>query len=357
MDPTDTAALRAQLQELMGAELEIEEELGRGGMAVVFAARDPSLERRVAVKMLLPRFAFEADVAHRFLREGRTMASLEHPHVVSVYGVRGNEGTSAILMQYVDGRTLEEALARKRQLPLDLGLRVLAQVASALQHAHERGVVHRDVKPANVLIDRRVNAFVSDFGIARRADGTATTMTGLVLGTSQFMSPEQRAGERVTAAADQYALGVMAYELLTGRPPFTGALDEMIRGHMLHAPAPLRSVRPEIPEAVDGLVLRMLAKAPEERWPSLDYATQLCGALAPGVDAALRLTPSMPVTPVASMVPVSPEAVRRSGEPVSAPAPDRPRPDRRHRWRGALVTVLVLGGVLVLAWLATGWGS
>ena len=338
MDPTDTDALRAQLQALLGGELELEEELGRGGMAVVFAARDPSLERRVAVKMLLPRFAFEADVAHRFLREGRTMASLEHPHVVSVYGVRGNATTSAIIMQYVDGRTLEEALARKAQLPLDLGMRVLAQVSSALQHAHERGVVHRDVKPANVLIDRRVNAFVSDFGIARRADGTATTMAGLVLGTSHYMSPEQRAGERVTEAADQYALGVMAYEVLTGRAPFIGRLDEVIRGHMLDAPPPLRSLRPEIPEAVDALVLRMLAKAPQDRLPTLDHATQLWGELAPGVDVALRLTPSIAATPVAA------------GAAVPQPAPVAAATTTRVRSRAVVVAALLFGVTAAVLW-------
>ncbi len=348
----DSETLRAQLQKLFGTELVIEGELGRGGMAVVYGAMDPSLERRVAVKMLLPQYAYEEDVARRFLREGRTMASLEHPHVVSVYGVRGDAWSSAIVMQFVEGRTLEAALARAGLIPLDLGMRLLAQIASALQHAHEMGVVHRDVKPANVLIDRRVNALVSDFGIARRDDGTSTTMTGMVLGTSHYMSPEQRAGERVMPAADQYALGVMAFEVLTGRAPFVGRIDEVIRGHMTEPPPSLRGIRPEIPERVEQLVLRMLAKDPELRWPSLVQATMVLGEFAPGVDVSMRLTPSVSVTPVEARGPTSAPG---STAQWQAMAPPSGRSSASSPWattRNAVIAAVVLVvATALLTWL------
>lgn len=284
----DSDALRTQLQALFGSELIIEQELGRGGMAAVFLAFDPALERRVAIKMLLPEIAGDQDVAERFLREGRTVASLQHPNVVSVYSVRGGQGTNAIVMQFVDGRSLDTVVSAQRLLPLQAAGLILSQVSAGLQHAHERGVIHRDVKPANVLISRDGRAVVSDFGIARRNDGSASTKTGMVLGTWDYMSPEQRSGERVMPATDQYALGVMAFELLTGTLPFTGDLGAVMRAHMLNDPPSLRGLRAEIPLAVESLVLRMLAKAPEDRWPTLYDAQRILGTLTPDTGSTTR---------------------------------------------------------------------
>ena len=285
-EPSDH--LRARLQALFSTELIIEQELGRGGMAAVFLAFDPALERRVAIKMLLPEIAGDQDVAERFLREGRTVASLQHPNVVSVYAVRSGRGTNAIVMQFVDGRSLDTVVSAQRLLPLQAAGLILSQVSAGLQHAHERGVIHRDVKPANVLISRDGRAVVSDFGIARRNDGSAATKTGMVLGTWDYMSPEQRSGERVMPATDQYALGVMAFELLTGTLPFTGDLGAVMRAHMLNTPPSLRGLRPEIPLAVEALVLRMLAKAPEDRWPTLNDAQRVLGALTPDTGSTTR---------------------------------------------------------------------
>ena len=183
--------LRERVQELFGADLDIERELGRGGMGAVFAAFDPALQRRVAVKVLLPEIANDRAMADRFLREARTVASLQHPHVVTVYAVRSGEGVHAIVMQFVDGRSLDAVLADRGKLPLHLAGIILAEAAAGLQHAHDRGVIHRDVKPANVLVDHDGRATVSDFGIARRESGPRTTETGLVVGTWAYMSPEQ----------------------------------------------------------------------------------------------------------------------------------------------------------------------
>ena len=261
--------LRDKLQALMGNELEVERELGRGGMAAVYAAFDPALQRRVAVKVLLPDIADDHGMADRFLREARTVASLQHPHVVTVYGVRSGEGVQAILMQFVEGRSLDVVIAERGRLPLSIIGLLLAQAADGLQHAHDRGVVHRDVKPANVLIDREGRAIVSDFGIARRDKGPRTTGTGMVVGTWAYMSPEQRSAQSITPATDQYAFGVMAFELLTGQLPFNGTPSEMLRSHMVDPVPSLRALRPEVSANVEAMVRKMLAKAPEDRWPTM----------------------------------------------------------------------------------------
>ena len=278
----DSEELRARLRTLFGDELRIDRELGRGGMAAVFLAYDPGLERQVAVKLLLPDVSVHSDVVERFLREARTVAALQHPHIVTVYGVRSRDDAHAIVMQFVEGMSLDTLVAEQGAVPPAQAARMLSQVAAGLQHAHDRGVVHRDVKPANVLVDDQGNAYVTDFGIARRNDGAIVTKTGLVLGSWDYMSPEQRAGERVTASADQYAFGVMAFEVFTGRLPFPGTPAEVIRGHM-ETPAPsLRAVVPELTPAIDALIARMLAKDPDHRWPSLAEARQRLDELAEG---------------------------------------------------------------------------
>ena len=280
MTEPSSEALRARLQRLFGAEFVIDRELGRGGMAAVFVAHDPALQRSVGIKLLLPQFADDSSIADRFLREGRAMASLDHPNVVAAYAVRSGAGTNAIVMQYVDGASLEQRLKREPAMPVSAAADLLAQVAAGLQHAHSRGIVHRDIKPGNVLVDSHGHARVSDFGIARRDDGQDLTKTGLVLGTTDYMSPEQRSGECVTAATDQYALGVMAYEVFCGRLPFEGTPLDVIRGHMSEAPPSLRSMRADIPPHIDAVVARMMAKAPEDRWPSMQPVVDAFTALA-----------------------------------------------------------------------------
>jgi tRNA A-37 threonylcarbamoyl transferase component Bud32 len=271
--------LRDQLRALFGGEIDIERELGRGGMAVVYAGFDTQLQRRVAVKVLLPDIANDRSMADRFLREARTVAALQHPHVVTVYSVRSRDGVDAIVMQFVEGRSLDAVLQDGRALPLPVAGMLLAQAAAGLQHAHDRGVIHRDVKPANVLIDHDGRAIVSDFGIARRDHGPRTTETGLVVGTWAYMSPEQRTADAITPATDQYALGVMAFELLTGQLPYTGSPGEMLRAHMHDPPPSVRALRPEVSPAVDALVQRMMAKAPDDRLPSLRDAERVFQSL------------------------------------------------------------------------------
>jgi serine/threonine protein kinase len=273
--------LRHLLQQLFCADLEFERELGRGGMGAVFSAFDPILQRRVAVKALLPEVASDRGMAERFLGEARTVAALQHPHVVTVYSVRSGNGVHAIVMEFIEGRSLDAILRDRGQLPVPLAGMLLSQSAAGLQHAHDRGVIHRDVKPANVLIDHDGRAIVSDFGIARRESGPRLTDTGLVFGTWAYMSPEQRTGDTLTPATDQYALGVMAFELLAGRLPFEGTVAEVLRAHMTAPPPSLRSIRPDVPVALENLINRMLAKNPSERWPSLREAERTFGTLVP----------------------------------------------------------------------------
>jgi serine/threonine protein kinase len=273
--------LRDRLQQLFGADLEFERELGRGGMGAVFSAFDPVLQRRVAVKALLPEVATDPGMAERFLGEARTVAALQHPHVVTVYAVRSGSGVHAIMMEFIEGRSLDAILRDRGQLPVPLAGMLLSHAAAGLQHAHDRGVIHRDVKPANVLIDHDGRAIVSDFGIARWESAPRLTDTGLVFGTWAYMSPEQRTGDALTPATDQYALGVMAFELLTGRLPFEGTVAEVLRAHMTAPPPSLRSIRADVPVALENLINRMLAKNPSERWPSLKEAERTFGTLVP----------------------------------------------------------------------------
>jgi len=274
-------SLRDSLQALFGRELEIQDELGRGGMAAVYAAFDPALQRRVAVKVLLPEMAAETGMSSKFLQEARTVASLQHPHVVTVYGVRAGDDVQAIVMQFVEGRSLDTVLKGKPRLPIPVAALILAQAASGLQHAHDRGIIHRDVKPANVLLDHDGRAIVSDFGIARRDTAPRTTATGFVIGTWSYMSPEQRSALAVGPATDQYAFGVMAFEILTGDLPFKGTIQEVLMAHLESPPPSLRERRPEIPPAIEALVLRMLAKHPNDRYPSLRDAERAFRALVP----------------------------------------------------------------------------
>jgi tRNA A-37 threonylcarbamoyl transferase component Bud32 len=274
--------LRESLQALFGRELEIQDELGRGGMAAVYAAFDPALQRRVAVKMLLPEMTEEPGMEGKFLQEARTVASLQHPHVVTVYGVRANETTQAIVMQFVEGRSLDTVIkGRTSRLPIPVAALILSQAASGLQHAHDRGIIHRDVKPANVLLDHDGRAIVSDFGIARRDTAPRTTATGFVIGTWSYMSPEQRQAQSVSGATDQYAFGVMAFEILTGELPFTGTVMEVLAKHLDEPVPSLRELRPEIPVAIEALVHRMMAKQPSDRFPSMRDAERAFKGLVP----------------------------------------------------------------------------
>ena len=255
----------------VGDRFEIDGELGRGGMAVVYRAREVRLRRQVALKVLPPELAFRTGVRERFLREAQTAAQLTHPHIVPVFAADDNDGIAWLAMGLVEGETLGQRMARAPRCSADEARRILSEVADALAYAHAHGVVHRDVKPDNVLLDRESGrAVVTDFGIARAAEEELRlTVTGVAVGTPAYMSPEQALGEaELDGRSDLYSLAVVGYQLITGELPFqANSATAMLMKHVGETPRPVAALRPDFPAALAEAIDRALAKKPADRWP------------------------------------------------------------------------------------------
>lgn len=339
-EPSVAAGLRlpladpAELEQLRADTLgryDILGELGRGGMATVYLAHEIALDRKVAIKVMSPALAL-GDGVERFKREARTSASLSHPNIIPIYAVHHSEQLLYFVMKYVEGRPLDTIIRELGTLPIPMVQAILGQVASAFGYAHRRGVVHRDIKPGNILIDDEGWAVVTDFGIAKVAEGEQLTQTGLAVGTPTYMSPEQVTAQPVTGASDQYSLGVVAYEMLTGKPPFHGGgTMAMMYAHVHQPPPPIE--RADCPEALRDAVMRMLAKAPEDRWPSVEDAITAIGAppltyddptrsqlIALARTGAQQRLEGVPRTP-RSPIPLLRTPAPRSGVSASASAP------------------------------------
>ncbi len=243
--------------------------LGKGGMASVYRANQPSLEREVAIKIMAEQFATDPSFVERFRREARSIARLRHPNILTVYDAGEDNGLLYMVMELVDGPTLKDEI-NGQPLPVDKAIGYISQVAGALDYANKNGIIHRDVKPSNVLLEKNGRAVLADFGIAKLAEqSNQLTSTGTGVGTPDYMSPEQALGEGLDARSDQYSLGVMLYELLTGRPPFAG--DTPIAVVMGHVSKPLPSPRqfnPQIPESVEAVVTKALSKKAVDRYES-----------------------------------------------------------------------------------------
>ncbi len=263
-DPTAAALRRA-----LGSDFQLQQEIGRGGMGVVYLAHDRQLHRDVAIKTLPPHLAADAVVRSRFLREARTAAALSHPNIVPIYSAAERDGVVYFSMGFVEGESLAERIARSGPLSPDDVVALLEQLADALGSAHARGVVHRDVKAENVLLDQQSGrAMVTDFGIARVAETQPMTATGTVLGTVQYMSPEQVNGENLDGRSDLYSLGVLAFLALTGRFPFERATaSAVVVAHVNARPPRVTSLVPHCPPVLDDLVARLLSKSPADRYP------------------------------------------------------------------------------------------
>ncbi len=267
-----------RLRAAVAGEFEILREIGSGGMAAVYLAREVALNRQVAIKVMSPALLTGAGMVERFKQEARTIAALDHRNIITIYAVRGSDDLHFFVMKFVKGRSLEHIIRTAGPLPIPLVRGLLFMIGDALGHAHRRGVIHRDVKPANILIDADGNAIVTDFGIAKVAQSEAQTHSAVLLGTPAYMSPEQCYARPATAASDQYSLGVVAYEMITGRPPFTGSQFVVMEAHTKVAPPTIRDVRHDCPPELERAVLRMLAKEPSERWPSVHHALAELGA-------------------------------------------------------------------------------
>jgi eukaryotic-like serine/threonine-protein kinase len=316
-------------EDLIAGRYELEHKVGSGGMSKVYRAHDRLLERTVALKILHEHYSQDDEYIERFRREARSVAQLTHPNVVTVIDRGEHEGRQYIVFEYIDGENLKQLVEREGPLPprqvIELGL----QIASALASAHARGVVHRDVKPQNVILTDEGRPKVTDFGIARSADVESVTLTGTVMGTSEYIAPEQARGELVDFRSDVYSLGAILYELCTGEVPYPGENPVSVAMRHLHEPVPsARAQRPDVPARLDAAIRKAMAKDPEERFRSMDE-------LIVELEASLR-------------------GLGDGEETIVLPAPARPRRGRRAARRVVRALVLSLLALLLIGAAAVG---
>ena len=359
---------------LFDGRYRIVRKLGSGGMANVYLAEDEDLGRRVAIKILNDRYANDDLFIERFRREAKSAAGLSHPNIVSIYDRGEAEGTYYIAMEVIEGRSLKELILTRGALPVDTAIGYAKQLLEALRFAHRHGIIHRDIKPHNVLVsaDQHVKANeprlkVADFGIARYGPSQMTE-AGSIMGTAQYLSPEQARGAPVTAASDLYSAGVVLYEMLTGKVPFTGdSAIEIAMKHVNELPRPPSKLRAEIPPELDQIVLRALAKEPEERYQTADEfiedlerveaglpisratATAATALLVAPVGDATEVLSAESPTRVVAPPPSAPVTPRRP--PTYPPAGGYEEPPRkRRRWVPWLLVLLLLAAAAFAGW-------
>ena len=261
----------------------IKRKLGSGGMADVYLAEDQELGRRVALKLLNERHAADEQFVERFRREAQSAAGLNHPNIVSIFDRGRAEGTYYIAMEYLDGRTLKELLVRNGPTPIPIAIDYARQILGALAFAHRNGIIHRDIKPHNIVVGADGRLKVTDFGIAR-SGASQMTEAGSIVGTAQYLSPEQARGAPVDPRSDLYSLGIVLYEMLTGKVPFTGDTPvEIAMKHLSQIPEPPSTLRPEVPHDLDAVVMRALAKDPDQRYGSAEEMDADLARVARGV--------------------------------------------------------------------------
>ena len=345
------AELQERLARTLTGRYEVKKLLGAGGMASVFLADEIGLERPVAIKVLPPELSRDEGLVARFQREARTAARLDHPHIIPIHRVESEAGLHYFVMKYVPGNSLESLLEAPEPIPLTTATRILREAATALGHAHARGVVHRDVKPANIMLDEGGRVVLTDFGIARAGESTHLTQTGMIIGTPHYMAPEQALGHEVDGRADQYALGVVAYEMLARQCPFTGdSAHTIIYKHIHEPPRSVGSLRPDLPPHVVEAIAIALTKDPKDRFATMEeFARAIDGDAS--VLAARESRATVPLAAAgagrAATVPLSRGAtVKQSAGAARQPASRR----RTALWAGA-------GTVLIFAAAAAVWAA
>src|SRR3989441_1542782 len=354
--PADArATMTDALRQATLGEYEILAELGHGGMATVYLAHDIALDRKVAIKVLAPALLLMGEgMVERFKREARTAAALSHPHIIPIFAVKQSEHIMYFVMKYVQGRPLDAVVHDVGLLPIPLVQTILAQVGDALGYAHRHGVIYRDIKSANIMIDEDGSVVVTDFGIAKVQEAQGLTMTGVTVGTPAYMSPEQCATCEVSGASDQYSLGVVAYEMLTGRLPFqSNSSMTVMYAHFNERPVDITRLRPDCPPNLAAAVMQMLEKQREDRGPTMDDVVAVCGRPSLRHDDPVR---SEMITlakaggqselVAALNAPTSPIALAKSRRPAPVPRPAA-------RWWWLLATVGIAGGALL--WWAAPW--
>jgi serine/threonine-protein kinase len=311
MGTLDLSTRRKRLQRALGDEFTVGDLLGEGGFAAVFRVRETALERDVAIKVVDLGLTPSPALAERFVREARTVARLEHANIVPIYKVGGYKNEVLyIVMRCVDGPSVRKLIETERRLPIADAARVARQVADALAHAHRHGIVHRDIKPDNILLDSTGRVVVTDFGIAKAAEAATSshlTTEGMVVGTPQYMSPEQATGDRTDGRSDVYSLGVVLYHMLAGTPPFDGETAQAILMKQATAtPVPIRRLRPDVSQPLAAVLERMLAKDPAERYQTAEEVSQaLVSALPTSARDRVRVRYRWMATAIKSLVGVA----------------------------------------------------
>jgi len=355
-------SLMARLQRIVEGEYKLERLLGKGGMGAVFLAQDLTLDREVAIKVLPPDISLDEHVVKRFQQEAKTAAKLDHPNIIPIYRVESDGGLNYFVMKYVAGTSLEDVLEQKQPLTADYIQRVLWEAACALGHAHQRGIVHRDVKPANIMFDHDGRVMLTDFGISKALQAaSAFTGTGMIIGTPHYMAPEQAKGQQVDGRADQYSMGVVGYRMITGQLPFGGDSVHTILYKHIFEPAPrTSSIRQDMPPHLSEAISRALAKEVDQRYATMeDFATAVWPeqpVTAPTKGAKASSTSRRP--PPRTKGPITADAptevtnapttpIPRAGMKVGGPAPKK---SRAGLFVGvAVVAVAGVGGYLALA--------
>ena len=367
MDEANSRSLASRLADVLQSSYTIESEIGRGGMGVVYSARDVKLNRRVAIKLLPPDLAFRDEIRTRFLREAQTAARLSHPHIVPIHSVGDEGGLVYFVMGFVDGESVAARLRRRGRLPAEEVRRIMKETADALGLAHAMGIIQRDVKPDNILLEgTRGRVMVTDFGIAKAlSDAGTLTGTGVAIGTPSYMSPEQAAGEReIDARSDLYSLGIVAYEMLIGELPFHApTVPGILMKHIAEPTPDILQRRPDAPEELAATIQRCLEKDPEDRWPTADalrraLETRKSVPYRRGSIAPRRRAPAPEVRPARSEArPAAAERGRtrdRGRGRVPAESPEHREAEIVRRFRGHFATYVSINGCLLLRTGATG---
>ncbi|MGH2677744.1 MAG: Stk1 family PASTA domain-containing Ser/Thr kinase [Actinomycetota bacterium] len=327
---------------VLGDRYEVEQLLGQGGMARVFRGTDRVLNRTVAVKVLSPQFASDEQFVARFRREAQAAAALNHPNIVSVYDTGDQGDVHYIVMEYVEGRTLRDVIRQEGPILPERASEIAQTVARALAAAHEAGLVHRDIKPGNIMLTRDGEVKVMDFGIARTSTGETLTQTAAILGTASYLSPEQAQGSTVDIRSDIYSLGCVLYEMLTGRPPFTGDSPVAIAyKHVREDPVHPSNLNPDVPPSLDAVVMKAMAKNPENRYQTADEFRQDLERASAGLPTVA--TPLLLADPT--------EVVTgQEGTAVMTGVPPDQQPERKRRWWIAVLVILLLAALGVAAY-------
>jgi beta-lactam-binding protein with PASTA domain/predicted Ser/Thr protein kinase len=334
-------------QTLLGGRYQVESELGRGGMATVFKGTDTVLGRPVAVKVLSPQYSGDANFVTRFRREAQAAARLNHPNLVSVYDTGTDDGIHFIVMEYIDAKTLADYLAGGGRIMPERSIEIAEAVCDALSVAHAHGIIHRDIKPANIMITPKGDVKVTDFGIARVISGADTlAQTAAVLVTASYLSPEQAQSQPVDQRSDIYSLGVVLYEMVTGRPPFSGDSPVMVASkHVLEQPTPPSKLNSDVSPALEAVIMKAMSKNPDNRYQDADEMRVDLERARLG--QAVQATPLLPES-------ARTQRIATAGPPTAVLPPVAPGDGGRRRWWiPALIVLLILavlgGGLYLLA--------